>query len=311
MRQTKICITCNSEKLQTSEYFYKKSTSKDGLYNECKDCAKARRKRNYEINREEILQKDKERYQNNREAKLEYARRYRKENKEQVREANKRWRENNQEYLKESKKRYREDNYKAEQERWRNYYINNKEAINQYGKKWYQENKKEILSRNKEYGRRWYQENKEVVLQKNKQWREENKDKDKFYSQRRRAKKEELPHSLTLEEWEYILKTFNHSCAYCGMEEVESIALFNEGLHQEHFIPLSKGGHYAIYNIVPSCKSCNSRKHNTDFKEWYPTHEHYDKEREEFILNHIDNTKEQFKEFKERITKSDRQRYNG
>ena len=50
-------------------------------------------------------------------------------------------------------------------------------------------------------------------------------------------------------------------------------------LTQDHFIPLSKGGEYSKKNIIPSCRSCNSRKSNKDFYEWYKGDIHYSKER--------------------------------
>ena len=31
-------------------------------------------------------------------------------------------------------------------------------------------------------------------------------------------------------------------------------------LEQEHVIPLSKGGALTLHNIVPACRSCNSKK---------------------------------------------------
>ena len=36
-----------------------------------------------------------------------------------------------------------------------------------------------------------------------------------------------------------------------------------ENLTVDHVVPLSKEGKHDIENIVPACKSCNSKKHNT------------------------------------------------
>ena len=71
------------------------------------------------------------------------------------------------------------------------------------------------------------------------------------------------------------------------MNEEEHQALYGQVLHQEHFIPLSKGGEYTHNNIIPACKSCNSSKQDTDFFEWYPTYEEYNEEREQFILEYL------------------------
>lgn len=73
------------------------------------------------------------------------------------------------------------------------------------------------------------------------------------YNHQRQARKLRLPATLTAEEWLDILEEYNHSCAYCGIKEADLV--------QEHWIPLSRGGGYTTDNIVPACKTCNSRKH--------------------------------------------------
>lgn len=106
-------------------------------------------------------------------------------------------------------------------------------------------------------------------------WRKANLEKVRYYSQNRHARKLNLPHTLTLSQWEQIKKDFNNACCYCGEEKP---------LHQEHFLALSKGGEYSSNNIIPACKSCNSAKSNKDFFEWYPNFTNYSKTREKIIL---------------------------
>jgi 5-methylcytosine-specific restriction endonuclease McrA len=65
--------------------------------------------------------------------------------------------------------------------------------------------------------------------------------------------------SLTKKEWEVILNTFNHRCAYCGEEGK---------MEMDHVIPISKGGQTTKENIVPCCRSCNSKKNN--HTDWIP-----------------------------------------
>lgn len=69
----------------------------------------------------------------------------------------------------------------------------------------------------------------------------------------RRSRIREVESNLTEQEWQDILKRYNHCCAYCGA--------YADKLHREHWIPLIKGGGYTASNIVPACKKCNSRKH--------------------------------------------------
>ena len=96
--------------------------------------------------------------------------------------------------------------------------------------------------------------------------------------QKRRSLKIKLETSFTNNQWEKCKKYFNNKCAYCGKEKE---------LTQDHFVPLSKHGEYTKNNIVPACKSCNSRKHNKNFFEWYPRQEFYTKQRELKILQYL------------------------
>ena len=74
---------------------------------------------------------------------------------------------------------------------------------------------------------------------------------------KRRARGKNIINTLTAEEWINILKEYKFRCAYCGKE----FTLFDRETH-DHVIPISKGGNNIRENIVPACKSCNSRKYN-------------------------------------------------
>ena len=261
---TKICSKCGEEKPSTTEYFGKMKSSKDGLRGQCKDCMKEYKKQYRKENKESIQQYEKQYYQENKEKRKEYDKQYHKENKEKRNGYDKQWRKENKEYL----------------EQWRK---ENKEKRNEYKKQYRKENKEEI----KEYFRQYRKENKEEIKEYAKKYRKENIDGYRQYAQERRASKKRLPHTLTIKQWQQIKDDFNNECAYCGMTEEEHIKRFNEQLHQEHFIPLSKGGEYTHNNIIPACKSCNCSKNNTDFFEWYPTYEYYNEEREQFILEYL------------------------
>ena len=109
-------------------------------------------------------------------------------------------------------------------------------------------------------------------------WYRSNKGKYIVYANRRRTAKEALPATLTTDQWKTINKVFDNKCAYCGKEGE---------LDQDHFVALSSGGEYTHNNIVPACKSCNRRKHNSDFFEWYPKQKFYSKKREQKILKFL------------------------
>jgi 5-methylcytosine-specific restriction endonuclease McrA len=66
--------------------------------------------------------------------------------------------------------------------------------------------------------------------------------------------------TLTLQQWEKILKMQNNRCADCKKE-------FGDNLKPErdHIVPLSLGGDFTFGNVQALCKSCNSKKYNKTF----------------------------------------------
>jgi len=154
------------------------------------------------------------------------------------------------------------------------YYENNKESAKEKAKE-YRDNNKEKVKKSKKHYRITHleeeRENKRLYLI-------NNRDKINLLNQKRKARKRNLISNLTVDQWNKVKSDFNDRCAYCG-EELP--------LAQEHVIPLSKGGEYTVNNIIPSCKSCNSSKHDKDFFKWYPNYEYYSKERESFILRYL------------------------
>ena len=158
------------------------------------------------------------------------------------------------------------------------YQQNNKVAIakydKEYAKQYYQKNKKTIAEQQKQYK----EEHSKVVTEYQRQWRHEHSLECCNYTHKHEATKRNLPYTLTIEHWQQCKEHFNNKCAYCGKELP---------LAQEHFLALTKGGEYSKDNIIPSCKSCNSSKHDRNFFEWYPKYKYYSKKREKFILKFL------------------------
>ena len=223
----KTCTRCKIEKQATPECFHRNKNHKDGLANECKECAKKRKQKFYQKNKEKILEDSRNHYQEN-----------------------KGW--------------------------YAEYYQENKEEKLEYSRKYYEENRGYY----REYSRKYRQDNKEETLEYNKKYRQDNPEVYRLHQKRRRKRMAQLPHDLTLEEWEDALEFFNDSCAYCGVSD--------DTVGKEHIIPVVKGGGYTADNIIPSCKSCNSSKHTSDMEEWYVKHEHYDEGRLNKILDYIE-----------------------
>jgi 5-methylcytosine-specific restriction endonuclease McrA len=108
--------------------------------------------------------------------------------------------------------------------------------------------------------------------------REQRNEWSRIGGQRYRARKRSLLAEFTAEDWNACLASFDNRCAYCGKKRK---------LAQEHFIPVSKGGHYTVDNMLPACKSCNSSKNDRDFSEWYPNYAYYSADRVRKIIEYL------------------------
>ena len=178
--------------------------------------------------------------------------------------------EKQKEYIRRYHKEYREEIIEKRKGYFKKYWLKNREKGLAYSREYYKNN----LEKEKEYQRQYYDKNREKMLAYSKKYREEHKEyydekirtwskteKGKLRSQRgctkRRAREREMINTLTAKEWADTLETYNYRCAYCGVE-------FNCELPptKDHVIPISKGGHNIKENVVPACKSCNSRKWN-------------------------------------------------
>lgn len=94
------------------------------------------------------------------------------------------------------------------------------------------------------------------------EWQRNNPEKIKEYSLKRSNKN----HAISKQEWKVCKEYFEHSCAYCGISEIEHKELYNQQLHKEHVV---HDGSNEIDNCIPSCKPCNSSKHTDTLEEWY------------------------------------------
>jgi hypothetical protein len=248
MQNEKMCSTCGETKPATLEYFFKTSKPQNGLSARCKVCCSVIKRKWYQQNKETINEKHREWYQQNKEHAKEYSKKYSEAHKTEIK------------------------NY------YQTKYYKNKEGYLKKAKKYREENKEHCRVRSKKYR----EKNSEKILAKANMWRKTHKEKvsesAKASCQKRRTAKEGLQATLTVQQWNNIVKHFGSKCAYCGKEKK---------LHQEHFVALIKGGEYTHNNIVPACHSCNSGKKDRDFFKWYPQQKFYSKSREKKILSFL------------------------
>jgi len=157
--------------------------------------------------------------------------------------------------------KYRKDHAEENIIRCHTYYHTNKEEDNEKHQKIARDRDK-----NREYQRIYHRD----VWSK----RPENIIKTRTYAKKHRQ------HDITEAEWRMCLSVFDYKCAYCGIPEEEHKELIGQRLHKEHY---DDDGYNDLRNAIPSCRKCNSYKHQYDAEEWYRQQEFFDEHSLEFI----------------------------
>lgn len=170
---------------------------------------------------------------------------------EQYKANNRAWREANPEKV----RAWYEANAEMERERKKKwlvahpgYYESWRQTNPTYNSVYYHANKEREIERH----RIWRLNNLEYVRERHRVWFQVHPEARQVLQQRRRARKMGLPKTLTREQWIAIKSAYKQCCAYCGKKP--------KFLTQDHVVPISKGGGTVADNIVPACKSCNSKK---------------------------------------------------
>lgn len=232
-----VCTKCKEEKI-LEEDFQKNKQTKTGYMYHCKKCRNEYKKNNAKKHKDKYYQENREEVDNKR-----------KKMDKQKSETKKRRAQESLDYYHENK-----DIMKEKRKKWGE---KNKSHRNEWRKKYYENNTLKI----KESIRKWYKKNPEYL---------------RMASQRRKARLLELPHTLTIEEWNECLNFFDYKCAYCGNHDTP--------MTQEHVIPVINGGGYVVENIIPACQSCNSSKGGKSLEEWFLNYKYFKKERMTKIL---------------------------
>lgn len=113
--------------------------------------------------------------------------------------------------------------------------------------RWQRKNRKRFLDYHKSY----YRKNKVKRIAYGRAWGQQNPDKLRIKSSKRRTAKTKAGGSFTVEQWKILCNKHDSKCLCCGKKKK---------LTADHVIPVSKGGTSNIDNIQPLCLSCNSKK---------------------------------------------------
>lgn len=123
----------------------------------------------------------------------------------------------------------------------------------------------EIKAARKEYIHQYNIETRIAHVQAVNRWRKKNPERFRItaanYRNNHRARKKNAPGIFRYIEWLEKCEFHGWKCFYCAA------TLNKKTVTMDHRKPISKGGSNWLANLVPACKSCNSRKQaNLEFK---------------------------------------------
>ena len=125
------------------------------------------------------------------------------------------------------------------------YYANNSEEMREYNRNYY--------ATHKEAYQGYASKRADKTRETKRLYRQSKPDEEKARASRRRARKNHAPiNDFTTQQWKDMKAHYGHRCVYCGKKQ--------QRLTLDHITPLIKGGSHTLHNIVPACKSCNSKK---------------------------------------------------
>ena len=127
-----------------------------------------------------------------------------------------------------------------------------KEKVNANSRKWRSRNKQRV----QEINGRFNQKNPGYSAEACRKWRAKNVEKSRSYPKKRRALQEQ---AATYFVTDSDLKSLEAPCFACAS---------TDSVHQDHIIPITRGGTHGIGNLRPMCKPCNSSKHGLTWTEW-------------------------------------------
>lgn len=207
---------------------------------------------------------EQEKYERN----LLWQRRYREKHRLAIRERNRQRRAQNVEQALQRERAAAARNREAHREACRHYRRKHAASLSMHAKVWRQANRDAINAQERQRyaarreqlrpqararSQRYAKKHPERIRAALRAWYRKNPDKVAERHARRAALKMQAPRNdLTAAQWKEIKAAYDHRCVYCGKKQ--------ERLTQDHITPLVRGGANTVSNVVPACKSCNSRK---------------------------------------------------
>ena len=172
----------------------------------------------------------------------------------------KEYKEEHGEEIKQYFKEYWQENRSTLLERKAEYYVENKDEIKERKAEYYSLNSKYVKNKVKEYR----ENNVEIVKERRQRYFKTPsgkmaKARDKH---RRRDCQKKTKCTLTLAQWNIILKRQENKCNGYPVGSCNVIFSKENPAHKDHIIPVTLEGPFTFENTQALCNSCNCRKHN-------------------------------------------------
>lgn len=237
-----VCSKCKEEKPE--QQFKHRSDNSAKHKSQCRTCDALDCVRWRQVHAEYVRLKSKE---------------YRESHKEKRHQQWKGWAAKNKDYLRECHRVYRHKNIERFRECARLRKVDKTKACIRQ-KKYRDSHKRQ----RREYEHRYELINRKKILERKRKWSstDEGRRIRNSIRMRRIARQKESSGSFTGKQFKEKCEYYGWRCYLCGVE------LTPKTVHQEHRIPLSRGGSNWIANIAPSCGRCNCRKWNRTEKEY-------------------------------------------
>ncbi len=140
-----------------------------------------------------------------------------------------------------------------------------RDEVNAYGREWHKKHAEKRREKSRKWNREhpeehqarvkaWRDANPGRAAASFKEWRRKNPERMSILKQRRYARQKGAEGAHSAEEWATLLAKYDHRCAYCPTP------LDNMNRTRDHKVPLTRGGSNRVDNLVPACRSCNSKK---------------------------------------------------
>lgn len=140
----------------------------------------------------------------------------------------------------------------------RAYYLSKREEKLAWQREYYRTHKAEVQA----IAKSWRADNPDRVKTNTRRYRLAHVEEHRVDGAKRRALKAQAPiGSFTGKDWAAMKAAYGYRCVYCQHKKP---------LTQDHVIPLTKGGIHDKSNIVPACRSCNSRKNTRQAPSFQP-----------------------------------------